>query len=250
MENLTRPSKIAIGIAGLLALLCMMAIAIAFAQGTSSLTVTEHGKPAANMSISDNMLPPYRPYAVSASSIAFEENIDTSRICAATISNYPRLGPDPFRYTQNQAIIKKAALCLEGARFTRWDGYDAFMESRKHLAGGYASSLALEDASGNAAASIYFDPGVSRASQHVEDDQDKSSGEAGIYMLENNACYVMEGDQSLLIALLEELVEEAREETGVSKEDPQKTPVDERAWLYENEFEEAAQEPSTSRYAS
>lgn len=250
MENLTRPSKIAIGIAGLLALLCMMAIAIAFAQGTSSLTVTEHDKPAANMPISDNMLPPYRPYAVSASSIAFEKSIDTSRIRTATISNYPRLGPNPFRYTQDRAIIEKATLCLEGARFTRWDGYDAFMESRKHLAGGYASSLALEDASGNTAASIYFNPGVSRASRHAEDDQDKSSGDTGIYMLENNACYVMEGDQSLLIALLEELVEEAREETGVSKEDPQKTPVDERVWLYENELEEAAQEPSASRYAS
>ncbi len=60
----------------------------------------------------------------------------------------------------------------------------------------------------------------------------------------------MEENQSPLITLLEELVEEAREETGVSKEDPQKTPVDERVWLYENELEEAAQEPSASRYAS
>lgn len=61
----------------------------------------------------------------------------------------------------------------------------------------------------------------------------------------------MEGDQSPLIALLEELVEEAREETGVSKGDPQKTPVDKRVWLYESELEEAAeQEQSASRYTS
>lgn len=250
MENLTRPSKIAIGIAGLLALLCAAALAFGLAQGASNLTATEHDEPATSMAISDTMPSPYRPYDVSASSIAFEESIDASRIRMVAISNYPRLGPNPFRYTQDRAIIEKATLCLEGARFTRWDGYDAFMESQKHLAGGYASSLALEDASGNTAASIYFDPGVSRASRHAEDDQDKSSGDTGIYMLENNACYVMEGDQSLLIALLEELVEEAREETGVSKEDPQKTPVDERVWLYENELEEAAQEPSASRYAS
>lgn len=61
----------------------------------------------------------------------------------------------------------------------------------------------------------------------------------------------MEENQSPLITLLEELVEEAREETGVSKEDPQKTPVDKRVWLYESEFEEAAeQEQSASRYTS
>ena len=61
----------------------------------------------------------------------------------------------------------------------------------------------------------------------------------------------MEGDQSPLIALLEEIFEKAREETGVSKEGPQKTPVDNRVWLYESELEEAAeQEQNASRYTS
>lgn len=61
----------------------------------------------------------------------------------------------------------------------------------------------------------------------------------------------MEGDQSPLIALLEEIFEKAREETGVSKEDPQKTPVDKQVWLYESELEEAAeQEQNASRYTS
>lgn len=61
----------------------------------------------------------------------------------------------------------------------------------------------------------------------------------------------MEEDQSPLIALLEKLFEKAREETGVSKEDPQKTPVDKRVWFYESELEEAAeQEQSASRYTS
>lgn len=251
MENLTRPSKIAIGIAGLLALLCAAALAFGLAQGASNLTATEHDEPAASMAISDTMPSPYRPYDVSASSIAFEESIDASRIRMVAISNYPRLGPNPFRYTQDQATIEKAVLCLEGARFMRWDGYDAFVESRKHLAGGYASSLTLEDTSGGAAASIYFDPGVPQASQCTEDVQDKSSGNNGIYMIESDVCYVMEGDQSPLIALLEELVGEAREETGVAKEDPQKAPASERTWLYESELEEAAaQEQSASRYAS
>lgn len=54
-----------------------------------------------------------------------------------------------------------------------------------------------------------------------------------------------------MIALLEELFEKAREETGVSKGDPQKTPVDKRVWLYESELEEVAeQEQSASRYTS
>ena len=54
-----------------------------------------------------------------------------------------------------------------------------------------------------------------------------------------------------MIALLEEIFEKAREETGVSKEDPQKTPVDKQVWLYESELEEAAeQEQNASRYTS
>ena len=49
-----------------------------------------------------------------------------------SISNYPRLGPDPFRYTQNQDVIGKSAHLLEGTRFARWDGpYDVFTESQK-----------------------------------------------------------------------------------------------------------------------
>lgn len=48
-----------------------------------------------------------------------------------SISNYPRLGPDPFRHTQDQDVIGKAALLLEGARFTRWDGHDAFTDLQK-----------------------------------------------------------------------------------------------------------------------
>ena len=111
--------------------------------------------------------------------------------------------------------------------------------------------MALEDASGETAASIHFDPGVPQASQRAEGVQDKSSGNNGVYIIESGVCYVMEENQSPLITLLEELVEEAREETGVSKEDPQKTPVDKRVWLYESEFEEAAeQEQSASRYTS
>lgn len=47
------------------------------------------------------------------------------------ISNYPRLGPDSFRYTQDQDVIGKSALLLEGARFTRWDGHDAFTDPQK-----------------------------------------------------------------------------------------------------------------------
>ena len=90
--------------------------------------------------------------------------------------------------------------------------------------------MALEDASGNTAASIYFDPGVPQASQRTEDVQEKSSGNNGIYMIESDVRYVMEGNQSPLIALLEELVGGAREETGVAKEYPQKAPASERNW--------------------
>lgn len=131
MESLTKPSKVTIGIAGLLALVCVAALIFVLAREASILTENEHDKPVHEPTISDNLLPAYRPYSVSSSSVVFESDIDISRIYAMSISNYPRLGPDPFRYTQNQDVIGKAAHLLEGTRFARWDGYGAFVESQK-----------------------------------------------------------------------------------------------------------------------
>lgn len=131
MESLTKSSKVAIGIAGMLALACVAALIFVLAREASILTENEHDKPVHEPTISDNFLPAYRPYSVSSSSVVFESDIDISRIYAMSISNYPRLGPDSFRYTQDQDVIGKAALLLEGTRFTRWDGYDVFTESQK-----------------------------------------------------------------------------------------------------------------------
>ena len=131
MESLTKPSKVAIGIAGLLALVCVAALIFVLTPGASILTENEHDKPVHEPTISDNLLPAYRPYSVSSSSVVFESDIDISRIYAMSISNYPRLGPGPFRYTQNQDVIGKSAHLLEGTRFARWDGYDVFTESQK-----------------------------------------------------------------------------------------------------------------------
>lgn len=131
MESLTKPSKVAIGIAGLLALVCVAALIFVLAREASILTENEHDKPVHEPTISDNLLPAYRPCSVSSSSVVFESDIDISRIYAMSISNYPRLGPDPFRYTQNQDVIGKSAHLLEGARFTRWDGYDVFADPQK-----------------------------------------------------------------------------------------------------------------------
>ena len=131
MESLTKPSKVAIGIAGLLALVCVAALIFVLAREASILTENEHDKPVHEPTISDNLFPAYRPYSVSSSSVVFESDIDISRIYAMSISNYPRLGPGPFRYTQNQDVIGKSAHLLEGTRFARWDGYDVFTESQK-----------------------------------------------------------------------------------------------------------------------
>ena len=131
MESLTKSSKVAIGIAGMLALVCVAALIFVLAREASILTENEHDKPVHEPTISDNLLPAYRPYSVSSSSVVFENDIDISRIYAMSISNYPRLGPDSFRYTQDQDVIGKSALLLEGARFTRWDGHDAFTDPQK-----------------------------------------------------------------------------------------------------------------------
>ena len=95
MESLTKPSKVTIGIAGLLALVCVAALIFVLAREASILTENEHDKPVHEPTISDNLLPAYRPYSVSSSSVVFESDIDISRIYAMSISNYPRLGPGP-----------------------------------------------------------------------------------------------------------------------------------------------------------
>lgn len=89
MESLTKSSKVAIEIAGMLALACVAALIFVLAREASILTENEHDKPVHELTISDNFLPAYRPYSVSSSSVVFESDIDISRIYAMSISNYP-----------------------------------------------------------------------------------------------------------------------------------------------------------------
>jgi|GEM_PF-6558906 len=102
MESLTKSSKVAIGIAGMLALACVAALIFVLAREASILTENEHDKPVHEPTISDNFLPAYRPYSVSSSSVVFESDIDISRIYAMSISNYP-----PPNSAQTRFAIRK-----------------------------------------------------------------------------------------------------------------------------------------------
>ena len=58
MESLTKPSKVAIGIAGLLALVCVAALIFVLAREASILTENEHDKPVHEPTISPSRLSP------------------------------------------------------------------------------------------------------------------------------------------------------------------------------------------------
>ncbi|MFR8784453.1 hypothetical protein [Slackia sp.] len=63
MESLTKSSKVAIGIAGMLALVCVAALIFVLAREASILTENEHDKPVHEPTISDISFPPIAPTA-------------------------------------------------------------------------------------------------------------------------------------------------------------------------------------------
>lgn len=231
MNSLTAASKSAIGIASALAAVCILAGALGIL-----IAVDENGEGAAPqhpeaifdtpMSASD--IPIYCPVIAENDTVAFADSIDTDRIAAVCIYNYPSLGPNGNRYATNEETIEQAAHVLEHAHFMLWDGYRSYEERRRTLAGGYYSSLALLDEAGRTVVQVGFDPGMPSDAN--------ATGETGIYVIRDDACYRMEADQSAVIETIGAFVLQAKAETGIGCGEMRLAPAEERTWLLEDEF--------------
>lgn len=231
MNSLTAASKSAIGIASALAVVCVLAGALGILAA-----IDENGEGSAHqhpeaifdapMPASD--IPLYRPVTAENDTVAFADSIETDRIAAVRIYNYPSLGPNGNRYATDEETIAQAARVLEHARFVFWDGYRAYEEEHRASAGGYYSNLALLDEAGRTVVQVRFDPGMPSDAN--------ATGETGIYIIRNDACYRMEADQSAVIETIEAFVIQAKAETGIGCGEMQLAPAEERTWLLEGEF--------------
>lgn len=118
------------------------------------------------------------------------------------IDNYPALGPDGRRQTDDPDHVERARAVLEHAVFVEWLDYGRYQKDQLGVAGGYFTGLALYDDAGNELVSVTYNPGYS----------DYAPSGSSVALFDGRIAYVMQGDQEELIQFAEECVAEARAE--------------------------------------
>lgn len=118
------------------------------------------------------------------------------------IDNYPALGPDGRRQTDDPDHVERARAVLEHAAFVEWLDYGRYQKDQLGVAGGYFTGLALYDYAGNELVSVTYNPGYS----------DYAPSGSSVALFDGRIAYVMQGDQEELIQFSEECVAEARTE--------------------------------------
>lgn len=146
------------------------------------------------------------------------EDVGDDRVAAVEVSNYPMLGAEGSRVTENPAIVSEALGAFGSASFSRWDGEAArlLLEGLfppPTMTGGYFSSLVFLDGSNEPLATESYD------------------SDQGIYLRRNGFIYVAD-DQQALQGLLDDLVVRAREQ---SDEPP--AADGSRTWWYPDDWE-------------
>lgn len=146
------------------------------------------------------------------------EGVAEDRVSAVEVSNYPMLGAEGSRVTEDPAIVSEALEAFGSASFSRWDGEAArlLLEGLfppPAMTGGYFSSLVFLDGSDEPLATVSYD------------------SDQGIYLRRNGCIYVADG-QGALQGLLDDLVERAREQ---SDEPP--AADGSRTWWYPDDWE-------------
>lgn len=122
------------------------------------------------------------------------------------IDNYPVLGPDGTRQTDDPDHIDRARAILEHATFVEWLDYDQYQKDQIGTCGGSFTGLTLYDATGKELVSVTYNPGYS----------DYAPNGSSVALFDGRLAYVMQGDQEELIRFADECVEEARAENGQS----------------------------------
>ena len=102
------------------------------------------------------------------------------------ISNYPRIQLGAMRYTTDTSLIDRASELLKGKTFKRWYGYASYRAKANDMVGGCHSSIELDTANGAKLCDVSYDPGY------------EGNEGPGIYIMDGDVAYVMEGIMSKL----------------------------------------------------
>lgn len=226
------PKKAAIGAAvGLLVCIVVIATVAIALGGSGRIASLEAGDVPALASIEGD-------------EVALPDPIDADQVAYLRISNYPNLSfeePGPA-LTSDRQIIARACDLLSGARFLRWDGYESYREEQMN--GGFSSGLRLLDADGNTLMDISYLPGTTLNGHGAP-------GE-GVCTILNDACCVMEGDQSAMSDFIQECVDSALAEYADDGEGASSSSAstDSRTWVSAGDFEEQEAQHAVGQAAS
>ncbi len=103
---------------------------------------------------------------------------------ALGISNYPHIQLGAMRYTTDTSLIDRTSELLKGKTFKRWYGYASYRAKANDMVGGCHSSIELDTANGAKLCDVSYDPGY------------EGNEGPGIYIMDGDVAYVMEGDQT------------------------------------------------------
>lgn len=178
-------------LAAVLAVVLVVEIAVgAFVVGSSQPSASGAGRPVSPY-IEDMQRdqPASVWYDVVGDALALR--IDASAIVAARVNNYPEFGPEGTRIPQDLGEATAVLPLVEGRSFVAAQTIKSWNEERKGWLGGYSTSVEYFDGNGGLVGCVSYDPGF--------------PGD-GVAVLAEGTIYRMEGDQSAVIAYLDDLV--------------------------------------------
>ena len=143
---------------------------------------------------------------------------------ALGISNYPLIQLGATRYTMDASLIDKASELLKGKAFKRWYGYASYRVKANDMVGGCRSSIELDTASGDKLCDVSYDPGY------------EGNEGPGIYILDGDIAYVMEGEQVDLNNFMDQCIQDAYEQTCLPDPQTARDSGSARTWLFEDEM--------------
>ena len=149
------------------------------------------------------------------------------------ISNYPHIQLGAMRYTMDASLISKATELLKGKTFKRWYGYASYRAKANDMVGGCHSSIELDTTNGTKLCDVSYDPGY------------EGNEGPGIYILDGDVAYVMEGDQTELNDFMGHCIQDAYEQTCLPDPRTARDSGSARIWLFEDEMPWNAESGST-----
>ena len=149
------------------------------------------------------------------------------------ISNYPRIQLGAMHYTTDSSLIDRASDLLKGKTFKRWYGYASYRAKANDMVGGCRSSIELDTANGAKLCDVSYDPGY------------EGNEGPGIYILDGDVAYVMEGNQTELNDFMGQCIQDAYEQTCLPDPQTARDSGSARTWLFEDEMPWNAESGST-----